>query len=51
MCPERQKKAQAELDVVCQGRLPEFSDRPFLPHVNAIVKETMRWQPVTPMGM
>ncbi|KAJ3560335.1 hypothetical protein NP233_g10902 [Leucocoprinus birnbaumii] len=50
MYPEHQKKAQAELDSVLNGRLPEFGDRPFLPHINAIVKETMRWQPVTPMG-
>jgi hypothetical protein len=49
--PEHQKKAQEELDNVLQGRLPEFKDRHFLPHVNALVKETMRWHPVTPMGM
>jgi cytochrome P450 len=53
MCiyPDVQKKAQAELDTVLKGRLPEFSDRPFLPYINALVKETLRWQPVTPLGV
>lgn len=52
MCkyPEAQKKAQAELDRVLNGRLPEFSDRPYLPYINAMVKETMRWLPVTPLA-
>ncbi|KAJ3565256.1 hypothetical protein NP233_g7746 [Leucocoprinus birnbaumii] len=53
MClyPEVQKKAQAELDRVLKGRLPEFADRPFLPYVNALVKETLRWQNVTPLAV
>ncbi|KAJ3572125.1 hypothetical protein NP233_g3289 [Leucocoprinus birnbaumii] len=49
--PEIQRKAQAELDSVLQGRLPEFSDRPSLPYINAMVKETNRWQMVTPCGL
>lgn len=48
--PDVQKKAQAELDKVLGGRLPDFNDRPSLPYVNAIVKESMRWQPVGPLG-
>jgi hypothetical protein len=49
--PEAQKKAQAELDaVIGPHRLPEFSDRPSLPYVNALIKETMRWQLVVPLG-
>jgi hypothetical protein len=48
--PEVQKKAQAELDRVLGGRLPEFSDKPHLPYVNALMKEAARWQPVTPLG-
>lgn len=49
--PEIQKRAQAELDaVIGPHRLPEFSDRPSLPYVNALIKETMRWQLVVPLG-
>jgi len=49
--PEAQKKAQAELDaVVGPHRLPELSDRPSLHYVNALIKETLRWQLVTPLG-
>ncbi|KAF9444943.1 cytochrome P450 [Macrolepiota fuliginosa MF-IS2] len=53
MClyPEVQRKGQAELDTVLKGRLPEFDDRPSLPYIGAMVKETMRWQPVTPLGV
>ncbi|KAF5309457.1 hypothetical protein D9619_012390 [Psilocybe cf. subviscida] len=52
MYPETQRKAQAELDtVIGPHRLPEFSDRPSLPYVNALVKETMRWQLVAPLGL
>ena len=36
--PEVQVKAQQELDsVVGTNRLPEFSDRPALPYVRALV--------------
>lgn len=49
--PEAQKKAQAELDaIIGPHRLPEFSDRPSIPYVNALVKEAMRWQVVVPLG-
>lgn len=53
MClyPEAQKKAQAELDSVLGGRLPDFNDRLNLPYINAVIKETMRWQQVTPLGL
>lgn len=50
--PEVQKKAQAEIDgVVGQSRLPQFEDRDNLPYVDAVVKETLRWFPVAPMGV
>ena len=49
--PNVQREAQEELDrVVGQNRLPNFEDRENLPYINAIVKETLRWWPVTPMG-
>ncbi|EIM84242.1 cytochrome P450 [Stereum hirsutum FP-91666 SS1] len=44
-------KAQKELDeLLKQKRLPVFSDRPQLPFINAIVQETLRYHPPTPMG-
>ena len=47
--PEVQRKAQAEIDtVVGPNRLPDFHDRPSLPYINAIVKESSRWNLVLP---
>ena len=49
--PEVQKKAQAEIDaVVGPNRLPDFHDRPSLPYINAVVKESSRWNLVGPLG-
>jgi len=49
--PQVQKRAQAELDVVVgRDRLPAFNDRPRLPYIEALCKELMRWQMVTPVG-
>ena len=49
--PEVQKKAQAEIDsVVGPSRLPDFHDRPSLPYINAVIKETSRWNLVIPLG-
>ena len=49
--PEVQAKAQAEIDrVVGKDRLPNFDDRPALPYVEAILRETLRWHPVAPFG-
>lgn len=52
MNPHIQEKARAELDaVVGRDRLPDLSDRPNLPYINAIVKETYRYEPAAPLGM
>ncbi|EXJ68791.1 uncharacterized protein A1O5_07722 [Cladophialophora psammophila CBS 110553] len=49
--PHIQKKAQQEIDaVVSEDRSPVWSDYAKLPYVNAIVKEAMRWRPVTPLS-
>ncbi|KAJ8588356.1 cytochrome P450 [Rhizopogon salebrosus TDB-379] len=49
--PEVQAKAQAEIDqVVGKDRLPDFDDRPMLPYMDAIMRETLRWNPVFPFG-
>ncbi|KAI0253714.1 cytochrome P450 [Lactifluus subvellereus] len=50
--PEVQKRAQAELDsVVSRDRLPTFDDRPRLPYIEALCKEVLRWNMVTPMAL
>ncbi|KAG5337125.1 hypothetical protein C0989_010607, partial [Termitomyces sp. Mn162] len=50
--PEAQRKAQDEIDsVVGRKRLPDFSDRPNLPYVEAVYREVMRWHPVAPLGL
>ena len=51
MYPLVQKNAQAELDMVIgPNRLPDFSDRPNLPYVEAVVKECFRWHNVATLG-
>ncbi|KAJ3008327.1 hypothetical protein NUW54_g3194 [Trametes sanguinea] len=50
--PEVQQKARAELDlIVGPHRLPDFSDRDSLVYINAIVKESLRWHNVLPLGI
>ncbi|KAG2041568.1 cytochrome P450 [Suillus americanus] len=50
--PEAQAKAHAEIDrVVGKDRLPSFDDRPALPYMEAILRETLRWHPVFPFGI
>ena len=49
--PDVRRKAQAEIDqVVGNSRLPNFSDEGALPYVQAVLKETLRWHPVAPLG-
>ncbi|KAJ7580221.1 cytochrome P450 [Mycena floridula] len=49
--PEVQKAAQAEIDRVCPGRLPNLGDRHKLEYVEALVKETFRWHNIAPLGV
>jgi cytochrome P450 len=50
--PEVQTKAQRLLDdVVGRDRLPNFEDRPQLLYIDYIVQETLRWCPVSPIGV
>ena len=50
--PSVQARAHAELDeVVGRARPPTFADVPFLPYIRAMVKETLRWSPLTPLGV
>jgi cytochrome P450 len=46
--PDWVKRAREQLDAVCGNngeRLPEWSDRPNLPYITAVVKEGFRWRP------
>ncbi|KAH9008693.1 cytochrome P450 [Lactarius deliciosus] len=50
--PDVQRKAQAEIDqVIGSSRLPEFPDQDKLPYVEAVLKEVLRWHPVTPLAV
>ncbi|KAG9315904.1 cytochrome P450 [Chiua virens] len=50
--PAAQKKAQAQIDaVVGKGRLPRFEDRPLLPYVDALIREVLRYRPITPLSV
>ncbi|KAF8885367.1 cytochrome P450 [Infundibulicybe gibba] len=50
--PQAQAKAQEELDrVLAPGHLPDFDDEASLPYLAALVKEVLRWQPVTPIAI
>ncbi|KIK95876.1 hypothetical protein PAXRUDRAFT_826569 [Paxillus rubicundulus Ve08.2h10] len=52
MHPEVQVRAQAEIDrVVGPQRLPNFGDRPALPYIDALLRETLRCRPVPPVGL
>ncbi|GJE84149.1 cytochrome P450 [Phanerochaete sordida] len=50
--PGVQHAAQMELDrVVGRDRLPTIEERNSLPYVTAVVKECLRWHPVTPLAV
>ncbi|CAE6431274.1 unnamed protein product [Rhizoctonia solani] len=45
-------KAQAEIDqVIGKKRLPDMSDRESLPYIECVLREILRWQPATPVGI
>ncbi|KAG1821730.1 cytochrome P450, partial [Suillus subaureus] len=49
--PAVQRRAQAEIDsVVGEDRLPTFEDRASLPYVESVLRETLRWHPILPIG-
>ena len=48
--PGIQDKAQGEIDGVVGNRLPNFSDRPNMPYVEAIYREVLRSNPPVPMS-
>ncbi|KAH7908439.1 cytochrome P450 [Hygrophoropsis aurantiaca] len=50
--PDVQLRAQKEIDsVIGANRLPVFEDREALPFIEAIIRETLRWHPVLPLGL
>ena len=50
--PKVMKKAQEELDrVVGKGELPDFSHKDDLPYIDALVKETLRWNSPLPTAV
>ncbi|KXN91232.1 O-methylsterigmatocystin oxidoreductase [Leucoagaricus sp. SymC.cos] len=50
--PEVQAKAQKLLDdIVGRSRLPDFNDMDSLPYIGCLVKETLRWKAVVPLGI
>ncbi|KAF9067530.1 cytochrome P450, partial [Rhodocollybia butyracea] len=45
-------RAQKEIDaVVGQNRLPTFKDRPRIPYIKAIIRETLQWRPAAHFGV
>ncbi|KAJ3877326.1 cytochrome P450 [Lentinula edodes] len=50
--PSVQERAHHELDeVVGRSRIPTFDDMMELSYIRAIVKEVLRWEPVTPLAL
>lgn len=52
MChfPQYLEMLQEELDRVCGDRMPTNADKPNLPMLRAILRETIRWRPPVPTG-
>ncbi|KAJ3740433.1 cytochrome P450 [Lentinula detonsa] len=52
MNPDVQTKAQHELDqVLGVGNLPSFNEEASLPYITAVVRETLRFNPVAPIAV
>ncbi|KAH8107810.1 cytochrome P450 [Cristinia sonorae] len=50
--PDVMRKAQAQIDeVVGRDRLPNAGDRAHLPYIRAMVRETLRWKAIGPLGL
>ncbi|KAF9522383.1 cytochrome P450 [Crepidotus variabilis] len=50
--PDVQRRAQQEIDeVIGWDRLPTLEDRTSLPYIEAVYRESLRWHPVTPIGV
>jgi len=50
--PDIQTRIRTELDrIVGCGELPTVDVRSHLPYVNAVIKETMRWNPMAPLNL
>ena len=48
---EWQNKLLREIEQVCGGKCPEWTDKENLPLLQAVVKEILRWRPPVPTGM
>ena len=52
--PSVQAKAQKEIDDFMRNKptdqIPSIVDRPYLPYIDCILKELLRWNPTTPLG-
>ncbi|KAH9834570.1 cytochrome P450 [Rhodofomes roseus] len=50
--PEAFRKAREKVDrVIGTNRLPNLEDRPNLPYVDSVLKETYRWHAPLPLGI
>lgn len=49
--PDVQSRALAEINAVCGDNVPNFDHRSSLPYIDAICREALRWQPITPLGL
>ncbi|KZP01892.1 cytochrome P450 [Calocera viscosa TUFC12733] len=49
--PEVFHKVQSEVDAVAGSNPPTFEDRGRMPYLAAVMKETLRWRPVLPIGL